>query len=478
MSYNSEEYFNSGDFKALLKKFEEAEEAGFPVILDSEEFVDIAEYYYNNGETDRACEIIDRTTEMYPGATAPLLFKARMAFLDYNDTEKAKSYIDQIEDKTDLEYYYIKAEIMIFEGFKDKADKYLEECFAEVDDEDKDFFAIDVAAIFLDYAAPEKAGKWLLRSKETESAEYLEQYARIMFDKGDYETSKVLFNKLIDKDPYSTQYWNSLASSQFFCHDIEDSIDSSEYALAINPDNPTALLNKANGLYRLGNHKEALLFYQKYNKVCPDDENGEMLLGYCHIILENYEEAAMHLEKAANLLKDDDPNITEIHKEWAYSVFRSGKLEKALSILDDAIKRGCDKNLMLVYRGNLLYESGEIKEGNACFVKAIKDSGGSTDIILKVAITLFDCKDITSAYNIFRFLYTRNSDLREGYAYYAACCYILDEKEKFLSSLKKAVEYNPEEARQTLGYIFPEGMDVEDYYQYMLKQIRKDNPSI
>lgn len=49
MSYNnSEDYFESNEFKATLKKFEEAERSGQEIILDSEEFVDIAEYYYMN----------------------------------------------------------------------------------------------------------------------------------------------------------------------------------------------------------------------------------------------------------------------------------------------------------------------------------------------------------------------------------------------------------------------------------------------
>ena len=59
MSYNnSEDYFESNEFKATLKKFEEAERSGQEIILDSEEFVDIAEYYYNHGKVNAAIEII------------------------------------------------------------------------------------------------------------------------------------------------------------------------------------------------------------------------------------------------------------------------------------------------------------------------------------------------------------------------------------------------------------------------------------
>lgn len=475
MSYNSEEYFNSGEFKAILKKFKDAEKTGELIILDSEDYVDIAEYYYNDGDINRACEIIDMATDMYPGVTTPLLFKARMALLDYNDIEKAEFYAEQIEDKTDLEYYYIKAEIMIVGGHIDEADAYLEECFHEIDDEDKDFFAIDAAAIFLDYASPEKAEKWLERSGETDSAEYKEQFARIMFEKGEYEKSKKLFNELIDKDPYSTQYWNSLASSQFLCHDIEDSIHSSEYALAINPDNATALLNKANGLYHLGNYKEALALYQRYNELCPDDENGEMLTGFCHIILEDFERAVIHLKKAMALSKEVTSNLTEIYKELAYALCRLGRTDESMTVLDMAETTDCNKDLLLAYRGSLLYESGRTDEAYECFFTSIKNSDGSPEVIAKVAITLFENKNIRSAYKLFSFLFTKNALSNEGYAYFAVCCYELNRKEEFLYILKKAAKYAPKETKTMLGDLFPKEMKVENYYQYMYEKLNKTN---
>ena len=47
-----------------------------------------------------------------------------MALLDYNDINKANLYADLINDKNDLEYFYLKAEIMINEGLhEDEADK-------------------------------------------------------------------------------------------------------------------------------------------------------------------------------------------------------------------------------------------------------------------------------------------------------------------------------------------------------------------
>lgn len=474
MSYNfSEDYFESNEFKNTLKRFEDADKNGEEIILDSEEFVDIAEYYYNLGKVETAVEIIDRTIDLYPGAAAPLLFKARMALLDYNDIDKANYYADLIEDKTDLEYFYLKAEIMIVDGKADEADEYLEERFNEIDDDEIDFFAIDTAALFIDYNKVDKAEKWINRSEATDAVEYKEQYARIMMEIGEYEKSQTLFNELIDKNPYSTKYWNSLASSQFLCNNLEDAIQSCEFALAINPENATALLNKANGLYNLGNYKEALKYYTRYCSQCPNDENGETLIGFCNMLLEDYVNAIKHFQIAENLSSPDSPMLSDIYKDWAFALCRLNRIDESMAILDKAEALATDKNDLLVYRGSLLLGSGRFFESKKYFLTAIRDSKFSPTIVMKIAILIYESGNVEIAYKMFQMLYKRHPECNSGYPFYAACCYSLKKEDEFLECLKKAIEHSPEETKIALGKIFPDNVDISNYYQYMLKKLGK-----
>lgn len=474
MSYNfSEDYFESNEFKNTLKRFEEADKNGEEIILDSEEFVDIAEYYYSLGKVETALEIIDRTIDLYPGAAAPLLFKARMALLDYNDIDKANYYADLIEDKTDLEYFYLKAEIMIVDGKADEADEYLEERFNEIDDDEIDFFAIDTAALFIDYNKVDKAEKWINRSEATDAVEYKEQYARIMMEIGEYEKSQTLFNELIDKNPYSTKYWNSLASSQFLCNNLEDAIQSCEFALAINPENATALLNKANGLYNLGNYKEALKYYTRYCSQCPNDENGETLIGFCNMLLEDYVNAIKHFQIAENLSSPDSPMLSDIYKDWAFALCRLNRIDESMAILDKAEALATDKNDLLVYRGSLLLGSGRFFESKKYFLTAIRDSKFSPTIVMKIAIVIYESGNVEIAYKMFQMLYKRHPECNGGYPFYAACCYSLKKEDEFLECLKKAIEHSPEETKIALGKIFPDNVDISNYYQYMLKKLGK-----
>lgn len=388
MPYNSDEYFNSKKFKSILKDYEASLRTGDFILLDSEEMTDIAEYYYNEGYISQACDLIDKAIEIYPGAAPPLLFKARIALLDDQDTEKANFIAEQIDDKCDIEYYYIKAEIMINNDETDKADSYLEMCLDNIDEEDKDYCYIDITDIFLDYEKYDIAEKWFNKVRNKELVEYKEQYAKILFEKGDFEKSKVLYDELIDKDPFSVKYWNSLASSQFLCNNIEDGIKSCEYAIAINPNNAIAILNKANGLYQLGNIEEALSYYEKYNKLNPNEINGEIMLGCCYVMLEKYEKAIEHFEKIESLVKSETKDLSDTYKEWAFALSRLNRYKEALNILDKTEHLDCDHNEILVLRGNILLESDDKEAAINFYTKALTSSGFSSDIILKVSISL------------------------------------------------------------------------------------------
>lgn len=475
MAYNSEDYFRSKDFKNILKQYEEAEKHDTYAMLDSDELVDVAEYYYNNGNAQRASEIIEEALSIYPGSAAPLLFKARLELIEHNNVEQAEYFTEMIEDKSDLEYFYMKAEILLAQGLVKQADAYLEERYSDVDDEDKDFYAIDVAALFIDYDSVNEAEMWLAKSEDTESVEYKEQAARIFMERGDYEKSKELFNNLIDNDPFSTQYWNSLASAQFFSNNIEESIQSSEYSIAINPQNATALLNKANGLYNLGNYTEALKYYLRYSELCPTDENGEMLIGFCYLLLDKFEESTIHFKKAERLSAPQSPNLVDIYKDWAFALCRLNRIDESMKIMDKTDHLSCDHNEMLVYRGNLLIGNGHFLEAKKYFMQAMKESGYSPNIFTKIAITVFESGDNILAYKMFGMLFKSNINWHDGYAYYAACCYSLCKWDEFLNNLDKAVRYTPQDAKLVLGKLFPKNMDPKDYYQYMSDKIKNED---
>jgi|LAHS01.1.fsa_nt_gb tetratricopeptide (TPR) repeat protein len=465
----ADSYFNKKEFKDNLNRYEAARNAGSSVYLEPEELTDIAEYYHSKGQLQQAMETIDYAISVFPGATAPLVFRSRAALLEYGNAEEAEMYAEQIADKADLDYFYLKAEILIVDNKIPEADDFLKNCYHEIDKEEREDFVLDVANMYTDYNLNDMALLWLQLSEDKESEDYQEAMGRISIGQGNYEEGERIFNELLDKHPYDNIYWNSLASSQYMSNNIQDSITSSEFSLAINPDDEEALLNKANGLLSLGNNEEALEYYQRYSKLCPNDFSGELFQGIALANLDRPQEAIEHLQQASRLLPKDSLNHLEIYLHLVFLLSRHIGLDKALEYVDKAEREpNSNQEELMVLRGHLYAEHGKQKEAAKWFSKAVRHSHEDPVIMYKIAISLFESGYLKATYRILKLIFeTVGDDWDTGWSYYAVCCKELNLTEEFMKAVKRAIEVNPQEAKAVLGDMFPDDLQPKDYYKYL-----------
>lgn len=484
-SIMADKYYDSRHFQKILQIYENFRNGNSNGYLDPEELTDVAEYYNSKGCQDEAMEAAGIALHIFPGATAPLAFMARAAILTEGDRHKADKLAEQIIDKSDIEYIYTKAEIMIADSNPEEADLYLqsymEKTGKEMPEDDRQDFILDVASIFSDYEQYDLCGKWLRLSSLTDTDTYKELRGKTLMGKGRFEECEKLFNELIDNNPYACEYWNHLAYSQFMRNDFLGSITSSEYSIAINPDDEEAIINKANGLFSLGNYEEALEYYHKYTKLNPRDETGEMFQGMALSYLERTQEAITHLETAAetalrnyhaggrhagtsNANDTTIKNLIQIYQELAFLESRLGHCHKAMNYLDDMEEQGSDPNMTNVMRGYIQLEHGNTKDAQSFFIKAIHNSHGNQEIMLHTAIAVYDNGYVKTAYRLFHmFIDSTPLDWTDGFSYLARCCFDLGKKEEFDSVLRIAVNVNPSEARYILSDLYPEGTLPEEY---------------
>ena len=467
---NNENYFDSEDFKELLTNYEAAQQAGEQPFLDADDLVDLADYYSNNGEDDKAVGVIEHALELYPDATLPNVFKARRA-LEVGDFDKAHQYADAIGDQEDPDYVYLKAEIMIAEGHVEKADLYLRRVAKTVDESEWEDFIKDCANLYIDYNINDKAYEWMMRSKGDDSTDFKELMARTLFGLGKYKDSERLFNELIDRNPYAIHYWNALASAQLMDEDYSNAITSSEYAIAINPEDPEGLASKANGLFRLGNYEGALEYFSRLEKVTPDDELVLLNEGVCLVNLQRHQEAVSYLERALELSDEESEMLPQIYLELAFCYSNMKQLSKALEMIDIAMELPGDITELRVIRGHILLENGLLKEAEESFKEAIRESDNSPSVLLRIIVSLYDNRYVNASYEMFKKFFDvvneYDPSFNKGHAYMALCCYDLKKKDEFLEYLSLGVEKNPRETRMVLGHLFPEGMEPSEYVHYM-----------
>ena len=462
-----DDYFDSEEFSELLEDYEEAVSTGQPILQDADDLTDIADYYHYTGELEKADEAIEHALTLNPGATSPLVYKIREA-LDEENVEEAEALLEQIIDKNDPEYFYMQVEVLIAQDKIDEADQLIREFFKQVDADEYNDFVIDIANIYLDYGVNDKAYEWMMRSKGNDSPDFKELMGHVLLGVGKFKDSQRIFNELLDRNPYSTNYWNALASAQFMNEDYGESITSSEYALAIDPNDADSMLNKANGLYRLGNYEEALKYYLRYEELIPDFYYNELQTGVCLLNLNRIDEAIEHLKKAEQLLDGSSEFLVQVCQELAFAYSTKGMLAEAMLCLDKTKDLDCDHNDMEVLRGHILLENGLIEEAEKAFKRAIMQAENNPSILLRIIVSLYDNKYVNATYTMFlKFFETVGKDYNDGYSYMALCCWDLKRYDEFLKYLNEAVKRNPHEARIVLAGLFPEGMKPEEYYDYM-----------
>ena len=465
----ADRYYESDEFRELLQRYETAQAEGRSIYLEPDEIADIAEYYQMLGNDVNATAAADYGLTIFPASAVLLAVRARLALIA-GDISQARHYASLTDDTTSPDYHYITAEILIAEGKPDEADRYLTGILDSLYDDEREDFIIDATGIFADYQQWELAYRWLQLSTDFDAADYKELRGRIAMNRGNYEESERIFNELIDSDPYSTLYWNHLASTQLMHGNIRDSIQSSEFSIAINPDDAEAILNKANGLFSLGNYHDAREFYRRYAQLYPGEETGELYQGICCMNENLIDEGIDHLRRAEQVVKPGTAGQLDIYQELAFALSQKGLTDEALHYLDlMACSPLADECEVLVMRGHLLIESGRYDEGQRCYSRAISQSKAAPRILLRIAISIYDLGFYQQSYRMFQLLHETSDQTRtDGYAYEALCCHALGRRDEFIENVRLACEKNLAEAQLVLSELFPPDVEAKDYYNYLI----------
>lgn len=470
----SDNIFQSKEFKNNLHNYEAARIAGSSIYLEPDELTDIAEYYHMHGRLDAALEAIDTAIDMFPGAAEPLAFKARTAIFMGKETSEAMRYANMIDDKHDLDYYYLIAEIMIADGRIDDAETYLEEKEKEVDEDDLTDYFLDVSTLFADYDAYGLAQRWLDKCEEDDEDDYIELKARIALSKNDTTSAQRLYNALIDRNPYQTAYWNGLASAQYMASEFNDSINSSDFALAIEGDNCDALLNKGNCFMVLGNYDDAIVFYKRYQQLQPHNEIAEMGIAAIHMAKGELERALHHWKEAERLCPAHSNNRLDIYRNITLAYASMGRFDNAFSYIDKMKGMATAKQSdTYVLQGYVMLVASKSAEAEHFFSLAL-DTTAKEDkdyTLYFIAYCYFDCNHMNEAHRLFRRLTQSKHkfDFPDLWAYLVRTDYELGLQQEFLDDLKKATEKSPFGTQRELADFFPSDLPVKQFCDYAAK---------
>ena len=157
-----EELFQKEEFKRNLKLYEEAVKKGNKVFMDIDDMTDIIDYYNYDGRIEEATRMADYALELYPGAIGPHVFKARQA-IAMGDKDEAHRQCEAIDDKSDIDYFYLTVELEIANANIPRAERMILQAYKKLEPEERDNFLLDIGALYVDYNYVMPAESWLVK---------------------------------------------------------------------------------------------------------------------------------------------------------------------------------------------------------------------------------------------------------------------------------------------------------------------------
>lgn len=129
--------------------------------------------------------------------------------------------------------------------------------------------------------------------------------ANAEFDAGRYVTAFNLYQAVIDRDSSHLGALVNVGLCARLLGDVDGAIEWYDRALAIAPDDPTALQNRITAALLLGRITESIPFAQRLTRSRSNDAAAWRQLGQLHMETRQFEDAIPVLDKAAALDESD-----------------------------------------------------------------------------------------------------------------------------------------------------------------------------
>ncbi len=474
---NSDNEFMT-ELEELLRSFEAAQAEGKSIYMDADQFADIANWYINEEKYDEAQQAIEYGLQLHPNNTKILLEHA-LLYLDSRNYDKAKEVIEEIAEPDLTEVKLFQAEILLNEGQLSAANTVINSI--QFEDKPEEEVVSCIIRLYLEMGFPQYCIEWVQKTIEqfgeskllTESLAYCYSFS----DK-DAGKAIVLYNKLLDGDPYSAKFWTEIAKCHFLKEDYSEALDATDFALAIDTTYGEAYCVRANTQIQLNNIEEATLLYEKaiaYNGIAP--YFAYVFLGLSFVNEQKWQEGVNYLEKALNTITcEEDPEIlySGIYSNLALCYCKINDLEKAEIMCKRSMKLEPFSAHTFIIVGLTNMAKGNMESAAEAFDRAV-EIDNSIEAYIQIGDYAFDYQYYDYARQLFEKAFEMDPD-------YAGLCQRLTTVSMLFFDAEAFCRYNekleqpfPIDSLASLPASILEDEDPESVkdYQDFIEEVRK-----
>lgn len=490
------------DLKQIIIKYEIAKSEGKICYLDSESYMDIVEHFCRVNRYSAALEAVDAGLAVHPDCNDLKIIKVN-ALICTKQFDKARLLLDSLDPESDIDILFFRGELQIalnqdFDG----AEKYFRQ-WIDTDEKNLDLSNEDDRLCFKDDFLQVLASVYELKHWMYNPASmiqrwvklYIEKCSPLTGDEKDMDMARIchdemmlseeikMYTAFLDNNPYLDGGWTYLATLYNSLGDTEETLNAAEFALAVNPDDISAMVLKGSCLQNRNNFVEAEKLFRKYIEVTYDPFVG-VSLAECLISQGKIDEANDHLKMAEKKLTTrymDKLLQLEIRKSISKAYYMAGMYKDALRLTNLVLKYDSLSVEFIIQKANILLKTGKVNSAIKEFHKAIVMSGESFDTIQSVALYLYNQKQWELAGLFFKGIIDKqlSPNYVHCYAKLAMCCLKTGDYEGFLENLQLACNLCEDDVQLTWwNELEDENIDPADYYSFLKRKFVDDRPEL
>lgn len=439
-------YFEDPEFKELIEKYEEMVNNHFPRYFEADDLISIAEYYAGTERYEDADKVIDFTLKLHPQNTDAMIFRARSLAMQ-GKLKEAYTVANQIEDPSDREVKFLKADLLMEENRMEEATEIFKE-LAEIEDNDLETL-LDILQAYTDANQIRYAEKWFIYLSThydlMKCAEKEERYRDILCDYFLIINQPALaipfLRMTLDERPYSAFHWNNLGKCFLQMENYEEAHEAFDFALAIDETNRETLALKAFCYRQNGNLKEASKYYLRLANASKQKVRPLLALVKVYFEMQDYESAQKYIDI---LLKHKSQltnyELAELYCDIAICHAASHQQQKVMEKAYEYISKAIELN---DHDPEIRFSAGRfflIEAKNNCEKAAKENSLNKAlaqfdralifiskeeeyDMLFRMASACFDTQNFKHAAQYFELINDKYPEDAKGYYFFLLYCY-------------------------------------------------------
>ncbi|KAA6344736.1 Lipopolysaccharide assembly protein B [termite gut metagenome] len=393
----------------LIAQYESAKSDKQNVYLDADQILEIAEWYELHDRADDAYDILMYGMSWHPNH-AGILTAYAYSHLDRGELEEAKRIAALIDDEFAVETKLLRVELLLMEDKLPEAETILN----TLADEEEASLYLNIAGLYIQTDHPSEGLSWLQKAAmlDPDDEELIETVAECCHSIGKNEEAAYYFNRLIDKQPYSADYWVGLAKVCFAQEQYDKSIEACDFALVCDANSGDAHLFKAYCLYQLESYEESIKEYKEVLAI------GNFLaeyiysyIGSCYNEMQEWEQACAYYKKALQGTNElDDVKKADVYNNLSTCYYRMGRFEEAHDLCQTMEILFPDFLDSYLLDGRMYSEEDEKEKAGECWDKIL--SKKTTDIyaLTQVGEYCLDTDDLIRAKKALEKAFSLNPD--------------------------------------------------------------------